>query len=90
VLETAQGHGIASALLSKLASLAEEAGYWTLQSHVISANIASLALHQKAGFREVGYRERYGAIDDTWHNVILLERRSKVAGGTGLPTKSCR
>jgi len=90
VLETAQGHGIASALLSKLASLAEEAGYWTLQSHVISANIASLALHQKAGFREVGYRERYGAIGDTWHNVILLERRSKVAGGPGLPTRSCR
>ena len=71
MLETAQGHGIASALLSKLASLAEEAGYWTLQSHVISANIASLALHKKAGFREVGYRERYGAIGGTWHNVIL-------------------
>ena len=63
--------------------------YWTLQSHVISANIASLALHKKAGFREVGYRERYGSIGDTWHNVILLERRSKVAGGAGLPTKSC-
>ena len=90
MLETAQGHGIALALLSKLASLAEEAGYWTLQSHVISANIASLALHKKAGFREVGYRERYGAIGDTWHNVILLERRSKVVGGPGLPTKSCR
>ena len=90
MLETAQGHGIASALLYKLASLAEEAGYWTLQSHVLTENIASLALHQKAGFREVGYRERYGAIGDTWHDVILLERRSKVAGGTGLPTKSCQ
>ena len=90
MLETAQGRGIASALLSKLASLAEEAGYWTLQSHIISANSASLALHKKAGFREVGYRERYGSIGDTWHNVILLERRSKLAGGAGLPTKSCR
>jgi len=77
-------------LLSKLASIAEDAGYWTLQSHVLAANIASLVLHQKAGFREVGYRERYGAIGDTWHNVILLERRSNVAGGAGLPTKSCR
>ncbi len=87
--ETAQGHGIASALLEKLKTLSEDAGYWTLQSHVISENTASINLHRKAGFREVGYRERYGAIGDKWHDVILLERRSSLTGAIGLPTKSC-
>jgi len=46
-------------------------------------------LHKKAGFREVGYRERYGHVDGTWHDVMLLERRSRVTGGEGLPTRTC-
>ncbi|HEY8022328.1 MAG TPA: hypothetical protein VIH93_14585 [Thermoanaerobaculia bacterium] len=32
------------------------------------------------GFREVGRRERLGRRDGVWHDVILMERRSAVAG----------
>ena len=46
-------------------------------------------MHIKAGFREVGIRERYGHIDGVWHDVVLLERRSVQTGGPGLPTRSC-
>jgi phosphinothricin acetyltransferase len=44
-------------------------------------NPASLALHEKHGFRRVGFRERIGR-DSTghWRDVVLLERRSAVAG----------
>jgi len=76
-------------LLDRLFEASEEAGYWTLQSQILADNHPSLALHRKAGFREVGYRERYGHIKDVWHDVVLLERRSKKAGGQNLPTRSC-
>jgi L-amino acid N-acyltransferase YncA len=72
-----------------LAKVSEAEGYWTLQSQILVANKASVALHLKSGFREVGYRERYGRVNDIWHDVMLLERRSDKAGGPGLPTFSC-
>ena len=52
-------------------------------------NYGSRAIFQKAGFRKVGTRERYGHVDGIWHDVVLLERRSERAGGNGLPTKIC-
>lgn len=55
----------------------------------MAENDASRALLTGAGFREVGRRERYGHIDDIWHDVILLERRSANAGGPGLLTRTC-
>jgi phosphinothricin acetyltransferase len=76
-------------LLDRLIADSEAEGYWTLQAQIIAGNHASLALHRKCGFREVGCRERYGHIDDVWHDVILLERRSLRSGGPDLPTKRC-
>lgn len=56
---------------------------------MMAENTPSLALHRKAGFRDVGIRERYGHLAGVWHDVVLLERRSALAGGAGLPTKTC-
>lgn len=69
--------------------MSEEKAYWTLQAQIISENLPSRALHRKCGFREVGYRERLGHLDDIWHDVILYERRSKRTGGPDLPTRTC-
>lgn len=55
----------------------------------MAENTASLALHRKCGFREVGTRERYGHVNSVWHDVTLLERRSAKTGGPGLSTKTC-
>lgn len=74
-----QGKKVATKLLEKLIKLSEENGFWTLQSGIIKENIASLCLHKKCGFREIGYRERLGKIDnEKWHDVVLVERRSKL------------
>jgi len=89
VEEKAQGCGIARALLEGLITASEDAGYLTLQSQIMAANKASLELHRKAGFREVGYRKRYGHINGDWHDVILFERRSVHTGGLDLPTRTC-
>jgi len=76
-----QGQKVGTALLTELIRLSEENGYWTLQSGIIRENAASLNLHKKCGFREIGYRERLGKMDNgKWHDVILVERRSIVTG----------
>lgn len=76
-----QGQKVGTALLEKLIELSEENGYWTLQSEIIKENTFSLNLHKKCGFREIGYRERLGKMDDgKWHDVVLMERRSKLVG----------
>lgn len=86
---TEHRRGIGVALLARLLAISEADGYWTLQGQVMDGNAASRALLLGAGFREIGRRERYGHIDGDWRDVILLERRSAIAGGPGLPTHSC-
>lgn len=79
--EAYTGKGAGTALLTALIKCAEAEGYWTLQSSIIEENTASRALHKKCGFREVGVREKLGKMDSgIWHNVVLMERRSKSVG----------
>ena len=74
----AQCRGVARLLLDALIASTEAAGIWTIQSGVFPENTASLALHQRAGFRVIGTRERVGRHHGRWRDVILLERRSPV------------
>jgi L-amino acid N-acyltransferase YncA len=71
-----QGAGVGLALLEALVQAAEDLQVWTIQSGVFPENEASLALHQRVGFRRVGTRERLGKLDGQWRDVVLLERRS--------------
>lgn len=72
----ARGRGVGRLLLDALIDSTERAGIWTVQSGVFPENTASLALHQRAGFRIVGTRERVGQHHGTWRDVVLIERRS--------------
>jgi phosphinothricin acetyltransferase len=74
----ARGRGVGSALLRALIGSTEAAGVWTIQSGVFPENTSSLALHQKAGFRVIGTRERIGQHHGRWRDVTLVERRSSV------------
>ena len=80
VAARARGQGVGMALLSAIVKASERAGIWTLQGGVFPENTASLALCRKAGFRVVGTRKRIGCMDGRWRDVMLLERRSPVAG----------
>ena len=82
IATAAQGKGIGRALLSALIESAEAQGIWTLQAGIFPENVASVHLHKALGFREVGRREKIGKMGDRWRDVMLLERRSKVAGMT--------
>jgi L-amino acid N-acyltransferase YncA/precorrin-6B methylase 2 len=72
--------GIGAALLAALTESAEAAGIWTIQSGVFPENTASLRLHERAGFRVVGTRERIGRHHGRWRDTVLIERRSSAAG----------
>ncbi len=74
------GRGIGSRLLAELIRLSEVAGIWTLQAGIFPENAASLRLHARSGFREVGRRERIGCLHGSWRDVLLLERRSLTEG----------
>jgi L-amino acid N-acyltransferase YncA len=75
VAERARGHGAGLRLLETVIAHADAAGIWTIQAGVFPENIASVALHRRAGFRIVGTRERLGELHGRWRDVLLLERR---------------
>lgn len=75
-----RGSGVGSALIDTLVRASEGAGFWTLQAGLFPENEGSLRLHERAGFRVVGRRERLGKLDGRWRDVLLLERRSASAG----------
>ncbi len=76
----AQGRGVGQALLAALIASTEDAGIWTIQSGVFPENTASRELHRRAGFREIGIRERVGQHHGLWRDVVMIERRSSRAG----------
>jgi L-amino acid N-acyltransferase YncA len=81
VAPAAQGRGVGSTLLQALVASTETSGIWTIQSGIFPHNTPSLRLHEKAGFRIVGTREKVGRHPfDGWRDVLMIERRSHVAG----------
>lgn len=75
---TFSGMGIGLSPLDRLIALSEAEGIWTLQAGIFSENMASLRIHEKAGFRILGTRERIGKQNGAWRDTVLLERRSKI------------
>ena len=78
IAESARGKGIGLALLNALIAESERNGIWTLQAVIHASNSISIHLHQKAGFRIVGTRERIGCLHGRWLDTVLMERRSRV------------
>lgn len=76
VAETARGRGIGRALLEALIAESERNGVWTLQASIFPENTASVELHRRCGFREVGRRERIARLHGVWRDTLLFERRS--------------
>lgn len=80
VAQEARGRGVGTSVLARLVGASEDAGFWTLQAGIFPENEASVALHERQGFRVVGVREKLGALDGCWRDVLLMERRSPTVG----------
>ena len=77
VAESARGQGIGRALVEALIIESERNGIWTLQASIFPENTASVELHRRCGFREVGRRERIAMLNGVWRDTLLFERRSQ-------------
>jgi L-amino acid N-acyltransferase YncA len=80
VAERARGQKLGSRLLAALVEASEQQGIWTLQAGIFPENIPSIEIHKRCGFRIVGTREKLGSMNGRWRDVVLMERRSAVAG----------
>ena len=75
------GRGTGSLLLERLIALSEEAGARQMIAIIgDSANVASVRLHEKFGFRHVGVLRCVGYKFDKWLDTVIMQRP------LGLPT----
>lgn len=74
VAPEAKGKGIGLALMQHLEQEAKKQDYWLLQGSIIASNTASIALHVKAGYRQVGTRIGIAKRDGQWINTVLMEK----------------
>jgi L-amino acid N-acyltransferase YncA len=70
----ARGRGAGKRLLNELIETAASLGYWKLLSRVFPFNAASRALCRACGFREVGIYEKHAKLEDSWLDVVIVER----------------
>lgn len=69
--------GIGKQLLQHLCTEIDHRDYWCLYTAIFSMNRASIELHKKCGFREIGYREKIAKDKfGQWQDTILMERRN--------------
>jgi L-amino acid N-acyltransferase YncA len=70
----ARGSGAGRAALEALCHAYAERGFWKIVSRIFPENIASLALHERCGFRVVGVYHRHGKLEGEWRDCVIVER----------------
>jgi phosphinothricin acetyltransferase len=74
VARAARGKGAGRVVLDGLCEAYARRGFWKLVSRIFPENTASLALHERCGFRVVGVYERHGKLDGAWRDCVIVER----------------
>ena len=81
IAASARGLGVGGRLLRRVVDATEALGIWTLQAGIFPENKASIRIFEKVGFKVLGTHDRLGRFHDgRWRDVVLMERRSRVAG----------
>jgi phosphinothricin acetyltransferase len=80
VARAARGAGAGRAALEGLCRAYAERGFWKIVSRIFPENTASLALHERCGFRVVGVYRRHGRLDGQWRDCVIVERLLDDAG----------
>jgi phosphinothricin acetyltransferase len=74
VARSARGRGAGRAVLEALCRAYAERGFWKIVSRIFPENTASLALHERCGFRVVGVYQRHGKLEGEWRDCVIVER----------------
>jgi len=70
----ARGMGAGRAALEAFCQAYAERGFWKIVSRIFPENVASLALHERCGFRVVGVYQRHGKLEGQWRDCVIVER----------------
>ena len=70
----ARGTGAGRAALEALFAAYTERGFWKLCSRIFPENVASITLHERAGFRVVGVYRCHGQLDGVWRDTVIVEK----------------
>ena len=68
----ARGRGLGAALMERLLERIRRQGYLNAYSCITLPNPASIALHERFGFRQIGLFEKSGYKLGRWHDVVWL------------------
>ena len=74
VASSARRKGAGRVALDALCHAYAERGFWKIVSRIFPENTASLALHERCGFRVVGIYKRHGKLEGEWRDCIIVER----------------
>jgi len=74
VASSARRKGAGRVALDALCLAYAERGFWKIVSRIFPENTASLALHERCGFRVVGIYKRHGKLEGEWRDCIIVER----------------
>ena len=74
VARAARGTGAGRAALEAFCRTYADRGFWKVVSRIFPENVASLALHERCGFRVVGTYQRHGKLEGVWRDCVIVER----------------
>ena len=69
-----RGRGIGELLLRDLLVLATHHGFHSVVARIVGGHDASIALHRKCGFEQVGCEREVGRKFGRWLDVVLMQR----------------
>jgi L-amino acid N-acyltransferase YncA len=81
VARVARGAGLGRVALDALCREYAARGFWKIVSRILAENAASVALHERCGFRVVGVYRRHAKLDGTWRDCVIVERLLGEAAG---------
>lgn len=70
-----RGRGMGAPLYRLLEELLAMQGYVNLYGVITASNRASIAMHEKLGYRQIGLHEKTGWKFGRWHDVAWLHKR---------------
>ena len=74
VQRDARGHGVGEVLLRDVIRLGTDHGFHSSVARIVGGHEASIALHRKCGFEEIGCEREVGRKFGRWLDVVLMQR----------------
>jgi phosphinothricin acetyltransferase len=69
-----QGTGVGAALLTELVALASQHGFHSVIARIVGGHDASIGLHKRLGFDEVGTEREVGRKFGRWLDVVVMQK----------------